>query len=179
MAAYAALLSLSTINQIQFLHKKADFIEAYNHGGGSKQAQHLERQISHVIESWIEFILYPIKQALDARSICSRGLPLSVTVIGGLLQKSAKTVEYWHNVLENIRSILSSGEGDQCLNVLYSSYSHLPAHLKPCFLYMGTFQEDREIPVSRTAEGFLKPKAARVLEEVAEDYLKDLIDRIT
>ncbi|XP_057780779.1 putative late blight resistance protein homolog R1A-10 isoform X2 [Salvia miltiorrhiza] len=111
-----------------------------------------------------------------------RGLPLSITVIGGLLQKSAKTVEYWHNVLENIRAILSSGEGDQCLNVLYSSYSHLPAHLKPCFLYMGTFQEDREIPVSRitklwVAEGFLKPKAARVLEEVAEDYLKDLIDR--
>ncbi|XP_042052687.1 putative late blight resistance protein homolog R1B-16 [Salvia splendens] len=126
----------------------------------------------------------PVELELIGREIAAmcKGLPLSVTVIGGLLQKSAKTVEYWQDVLVNIRSVLSSGEGDHCLNVLYSSYSHLPAHLKPCFLYMGTFKEDSEIQVSQltrllVAEGFLKPEGNRVLEEVAEDYLKNLIDR--
>ncbi|XP_047959576.1 putative late blight resistance protein homolog R1B-16 isoform X1 [Salvia hispanica] len=126
----------------------------------------------------------PVELELIGREIAAmcKGLPLSVTVIGGLLQKSAKTVEYWQDVLVNIRSVLSSGEGDHCLNVLYSGYTHLPAHLKPCFLYMGTFKEDSEIQVSQltrllVAEGFLKPEGNRVLEEVAEDYLKNLVDR--
>ncbi|XP_057780173.1 putative late blight resistance protein homolog R1A-10 [Salvia miltiorrhiza] len=98
-----------------------------------------------------------------------RGLPLSIVVIGGFLLKSPKTVGFWEDVAE-------------ILDVLSLSYSHLPPHLKPCFLYMGIFREDREIRASRiiklwVAEGFIKPKRAQILEEIAEGYLNDLVDR--
>ncbi|KAL7153439.1 hypothetical protein ABFS83_04G168400 [Erythranthe nasuta] len=59
--------------------------------------------------------------------------------------------------------------------------NHLPTHLKPCFFNMGIFPKDRDIYVSKfialwIAEGFIKPNKTQSLEEVAECYLKDLID---
>ncbi|KAG8379655.1 hypothetical protein BUALT_Bualt07G0111700 [Buddleja alternifolia] len=66
---------------------------------------------------------------------------------------------------------------------LLANYNHLPIHLKPCFLYMATFPEDCKIRVSRlirlwVAEGFLKPiRTNKSLKDVANEYLKDLIDR--
>ncbi|GFP80135.1 putative late blight resistance protein homolog r1a-6 [Phtheirospermum japonicum] len=109
-----------------------------------------------------------------------RGLPLSIVVIGGLLGKSDTTREYWENVAKHINRILDSDE--HCLNILSLSYSQLPAHLKPCFLYMGSFLEDDEIRVSQliklwVAEGFLKPNNAQCLEDLAEGCLNDLVDR--
>ncbi|XP_057780131.1 putative late blight resistance protein homolog R1C-3 [Salvia miltiorrhiza] len=111
-----------------------------------------------------------------------RGLPLSIVVIGGFLLKSPKTVGFWEDVAKNIKSIPNSTEKQEILDVLFLSYSHLPPHLKPCFLYMGIFREDREIRASRiiklwVAEGFIKPKRAQMLEEIAEGYLNDLVDR--
>ncbi|XP_051115814.1 putative late blight resistance protein homolog R1B-16 [Andrographis paniculata] len=54
--------------------------------------------------------------------------------------------------------------------------------LKPCFLYMRAFREDAEIEVSNLIrswvdEGFIIMKEDKSLEEHAEEYLKDLIDR--
>ncbi|KAL8510387.1 hypothetical protein ACS0TY_017270 [Phlomoides rotata] len=111
-----------------------------------------------------------------------KGLPLAIAVIGGLLRKSYRTEEYWQNVAKSINSVLSSRENGQCRDVLYLSYTHLPAHLKPCFLYMGSFREDCEIRISEiinlwVAEGLLKPNGVHILEEIAGDYLQDLIDR--
>ncbi|KAL8517182.1 hypothetical protein ACS0TY_015411 [Phlomoides rotata] len=47
---------------------------------------------------------------------------------------------------------------------------------------MGIFNEDVEIRYSQlinhfVAEGFLKPKEGQTLEDVAKDYLNDLVDR--
>ncbi|KAK6123353.1 hypothetical protein DH2020_042904 [Rehmannia glutinosa] len=111
-----------------------------------------------------------------------KGLPLSLVVIGGLLKKSPRTQEFWETTAKDIKSILNSKADDQCLNLLSLSYSHLPVHLKPCFLYMGVFPEDHDIRVSRliklwVAEGFIKPNKAQSLDEIAKGYLKDLIDR--
>ncbi|XP_057780135.1 putative late blight resistance protein homolog R1A-10 [Salvia miltiorrhiza] len=111
-----------------------------------------------------------------------RGLPLSIVVIGGFLLKSSRTVGFWKEFAENIKSIPNSMEKQEILDVLSLSYNHLPPHLKPCFLYMGIFEEDREIRASRiiklwVAEGFIKPKRAQMLEEIAEGYLNDLVDR--
>ncbi|XP_073126398.1 putative late blight resistance protein homolog R1C-3 [Henckelia pumila] len=69
-----------------------------------------------------------------------------------------------------------------CFEILYLSYKHLPVHLKPCFLYMATYPEDSKMRISElvklwVAEGILKPMRSRSLEEIAEDNLKDLIDR--
>ncbi|EYU35738.1 hypothetical protein MIMGU_mgv1a020172mg, partial [Erythranthe guttata] len=86
-----------------------------------------------------------------------KGLPLSIVVIGGLLAKSKPTREYW-------------------------DYNHLPVHLKPCFLYMGVFPEDKNIRVSWlvkvwVCEGFMKSISGKSLEAAAREYLEDLCDR--
>ncbi|XP_057775433.1 putative late blight resistance protein homolog R1B-14 [Salvia miltiorrhiza] len=113
-----------------------------------------------------------------------KGLALSIVVIGGSLQKSPRTVGYWKNVAREIESSPNSKEKEESLNVLFSSYNHLPPHLKPCFLYIGVLKltNYEKLNVSSliqlwAAEGFLKPNGGRTLEELAEDYIKDLIDR--
>ncbi|XP_057801532.1 putative late blight resistance protein homolog R1C-3 [Salvia miltiorrhiza] len=111
-----------------------------------------------------------------------KGLPLSIAVIGGLLAKSELTLEYWEHIEKNLSSIVNSENDEYCLRVLKLSYDHLPAYLKPCFLYMGMFGEDEEISVSElkrlwVSEGFLKPIINKSWETVAEEYLKELVDR--
>ncbi|KAL8458540.1 hypothetical protein ACS0TY_036168 [Phlomoides rotata] len=112
-----------------------------------------------------------------------RGLPLSIVVVGGLLARSKQTREYWEYIAKNLYSIVNLEEDEHCLKVLHMSYNHLPVHLKPCFLYMGVFSEDKKIPVSKlirlwVAEGFLKPSSdGKRLEEIAKEYLIELIDR--
>lgn len=111
-----------------------------------------------------------------------KGLPLSIAVIGGLLGRSSKTLEYWKSVAKDISSVLESEGDDQYQNLLSLSYSYLPACLKPCFLYLGIFPEDHEFRVSRLiklwiAEGILKPNKEQNLEDIARAYVKDLVDR--
>ncbi|GFP90422.1 putative late blight resistance protein homolog r1a-6 [Phtheirospermum japonicum] len=111
-----------------------------------------------------------------------KGLPLSIAVIGGMLSRHKQTPEYWEHILENLNPILNSEDNEHCLKILRMSYKVLPVHLKPCFLYMGVFPEDSVIDVSKliklwVAEGFLKPIGGKSLEVVAEEYLKDLVDR--
>ncbi|KAL0385066.1 UNVERIFIED_CONTAM: putative late blight resistance proteinR1A-10 [Sesamum radiatum] len=109
------------------------------------------------------------------------GLPLSIVVIGGLLSKTSTTQEYWRSVANNLNAVVTEDD-DQCLEILALSYNHLPHHLRACFLYTGVFPEDHDIPVSKlirlwAAEGFLKPNISKSMEEVAEGYLKDLVER--
>ncbi|KAL8456916.1 hypothetical protein ACS0TY_034950 [Phlomoides rotata] len=106
-----------------------------------------------------------------------KGLPLSIVVIGGLLTKYEGTRKFWEYTLENITSSAHKFGTD-----LYTSFKELPMHLKPCFLYMGIFQEDEKIRVSQliklwVAEGFLKPINCKSLEVVAGEYLMEPIDR--
>ncbi|KAL1561293.1 putative late blight resistance protein R1B-16 [Salvia divinorum] len=109
------------------------------------------------------------------------GLPLAISVIGGLLSKMERSEDVWRKIGDNVIAAIS-GSDEPCSAILSLSYNHLPSHLKPCFLYMGTFPEDYEIKCSRLvhlwiAEGFVKSNGERSLEEEAEDWLKSLIDR--
>ncbi|XP_057775800.1 putative late blight resistance protein homolog R1A-4 [Salvia miltiorrhiza] len=113
-----------------------------------------------------------------------KGLALSIVVIGGSLLNSPRTVGYWKNVAKDIESSPNSKQKDESLDVLFSSYNHLPPRLKPCFLHIGVLKltNYENLHISRIiqlwiAEGFLKSNGGRVLEEIAEDYLKELIDR--
>ncbi|XP_047958926.1 putative late blight resistance protein homolog R1B-23 isoform X2 [Salvia hispanica] len=111
-----------------------------------------------------------------------KGLPLSVVMIGRLLAKSQRTREYWMLIEQNLNSIVINTNDKFCLKTLRMSYIYLPNYLKPCFLYMGIFKEDSSIRVSMleklwASEGFLKPRSGKSLETIAQENLKELVDR--
>ncbi|KAH0757246.1 hypothetical protein KY290_020739 [Solanum tuberosum] len=111
-----------------------------------------------------------------------QGLPLTISVIVGHLSKVARTLEGWKDVSRNLSEIIAS-HPNQCLGVLGLSYHHLPNRLKPCFLSMSSFPEDFQVDTRRLiqlwiAEGFIRiSENGKSLEEVAIDYLEDLISR--
>ncbi|XP_022870602.1 putative late blight resistance protein homolog R1B-8 [Olea europaea var. sylvestris] len=87
----------------------------------------------------------------------------------------------WEKVARNLSSHISEIP-EKHIQILQLSYNHLPMHLKPCFLYFGEFEEDKEIPVRKlislwVAEGFIKKEEKKNIEDVARDYLMKLIDR--
>ncbi|CAI9117745.1 OLC1v1019217C2 [Oldenlandia corymbosa var. corymbosa] len=111
-----------------------------------------------------------------------QGLPLAVVAIAGLLQKLEKEKNRWKKISESLSSEIISNPENRCHEILELSYKHLPENLKACFIYLGIFLEDKEIPVSKliriwVAEGFVLETESKSLEEVAEDYLMELINR--
>ncbi|CAN6703879.1 unnamed protein product [Malus baccata var. baccata] len=127
---------------------------------------------------------------------CAR-LPLAITVLAGLLARKV-TIDEWNAVYKNVDVYIRRGtnldteyKGDQeyagALRVLALSYDDLPYRLKLCFLYLGHFPEDYEIPVKRLAqlwiaEGFIssgsqRHGSAEVLEDVAYACLIELVER--
>ena len=109
------------------------------------------------------------------------GLPLAIVVLGGLLANKEKTHRTWSKYIGNVNSYLNE-DRSSCMDILALSYNHLPRHLKPCFLYFGIYPEDFGIPVRQIirlwiAEGFIRQIGNRIMEDIAEDYLEELIDR--
>lgn len=109
------------------------------------------------------------------------GLPLAVVVIAGLLSKKDKTRDWWKKVADSVSSYVAR-DPKQCMDVLALSYKHLPDHLKVCFIYFGVFPEDFAIPVWKllrlwVAEGFIQQIGQACLEDIAEEYLEDLVER--
>ncbi|KAI3463643.1 hypothetical protein Pfo_020306, partial [Paulownia fortunei] len=112
-----------------------------------------------------------------------KGLPLAIVVIAGLLQVN-KTRHYWKNVAKDVNAAdaAATSNDDQFSGILSLSYNNLPHRLKACFLYMGVYPEDYVISTNQlfklwVAEGFLNPVGPKNLEEVAEEYLEDLVER--
>ncbi|WKA05988.1 hypothetical protein VitviT2T_023917 [Vitis vinifera] len=110
-----------------------------------------------------------------------KGLPLAVVVLGGLLSTKEKTKPSWEKVLASIEWYLDQGP-ESCMGILALSYNDLPYYLKSCFLYCGIFPEDSEIKASKLirlwlAEGFIQRRGKETLEDIAEDYMHELIHR--
>ncbi|GMN73293.1 hypothetical protein TIFTF001_055711, partial [Ficus carica] len=117
------------------------------------------------------------------------GLPLAIVVLGGML--STKTsLEGWKKVQRDVNSHLSKLKSQEPFGVeeiLALSYYDLPYYLKPCFLYLGCFPEDCEIPKKNLirlwiAEGFVPTptgddQSEETMEDIAEQYLVELVDR--
>ncbi|KAK9988149.1 hypothetical protein SO802_028388 [Lithocarpus litseifolius] len=108
------------------------------------------------------------------------GLPLAIVVLGGLLANKEKTHRTWSKYVGHVNSYLTE-ERSNCMDILALSYNQLPQRLKPCFLYFVIYPEDFEIPVRQLirlwiAEGFIRKIGNRNMEDVAEDYLEELID---
>ncbi|XP_058112954.1 putative disease resistance protein At1g50180 [Magnolia sinica] len=109
------------------------------------------------------------------------GLPLAIAVIGGVLSRKEKSVNEWYKVLTSLEWHLNESE-DAISGILALSYHDLPYYLKFCFLYFGAFPEDNEIYVGDLiklwiAEGFVQQRGEEELEDVAEDYVEELINR--
>ncbi|PRQ39804.1 putative P-loop containing nucleoside triphosphate hydrolase [Rosa chinensis] len=103
-------------------------------------------------------------------------MPLAISVLAGLLARK-NTVDEWDMVHKNVHVYIGRGKGAQeqeCSGtswVLALSYDDLPYHLKPCFLYLGHFPEDFDIPVKKLtqlwiAEGFISAPQ-ETMEDVA------------
>ncbi|CAL5347884.1 unnamed protein product [Camellia sinensis] len=95
-----------------------------------------------------------------------QGFPLAIAAIGGLLSTKNKGVSEWQKFYGSMNS----------------DYNDLPHHLKSCFLYFGIMPEDYSIKARRLirlwiAEGFVEEQNGKTLEEVAEEYLIELIHR--
>ncbi|KAF4359200.1 hypothetical protein F8388_005309 [Cannabis sativa] len=128
--------------------------------------------------------------AVEMLKKCS-GLPLAIIVLAGLLSKK-HTIYDWELIKRNVTRCV--GQGDQqhdveskyrsVSGVLGLSYSELPPHLKPCFLYLARYAEDVTIRVKELchiliAEGFvwLRRGCVETLEDVAYDWLSELVER--
>nr|XP_027124117.1 putative disease resistance protein At1g50180 [Coffea arabica] len=115
----------------------------------------------------------PSNLEVVGRKIAGRcaGLPLAITVIGGLLLGKKKLKSEWEKVLNNFSAYLSRSQSEAGA-ILELSYADLPANLKYCFLYLGLFPEDSVISVRKlihmwVAEGIMQKRDAKNLEETA------------
>ncbi|KAL5569445.1 hypothetical protein UlMin_026020 [Ulmus minor] len=114
-----------------------------------------------------------------------RGLPLAVVVLGGLLSTKTALGE-WKKLHKDVNFQLNKLKSPQQYaveEILDLSYQELPFLLKPCFLYLSCFPEDSEISKKKLvrlwiAEGFIpRLTTGEIMEEVAEDYFGELINR--
>ncbi|CAI9096251.1 OLC1v1032349C1 [Oldenlandia corymbosa var. corymbosa] len=110
------------------------------------------------------------------------GLPLAIVVIAGILVNQRERTDWWRRVAEDV-NYYDARNQEQTYDVIKLSYNHMPYSLKPCFLYLGVFREDLDIPVWKLlrlwiAEGLIARNGSNMtLEDIAEDYLEELVDR--
>jgi disease resistance protein RPM1 len=123
-----------------------------------------------------------VRMSMDIVKKCE-GLPLAIVAIGGLLSTKEKVPLEWRKLLDSLSSELECNPHlTSITNILSLSYHDLPCYLKPCYLYFSIFPEDYSICSLRllrlwVAEGFTKGKKGKPLEDVAEEYLMELINR--
>lgn len=112
------------------------------------------------------------------------GLPLAIVAISGALAtKDKSNIEEWQIVCRSFASEIEGNDRlDDLKEVLSLSFNDLPYYLKSCLLYLTIFPEFYAIEHMRLirlwiAEGFVNGEEGRTLEEIAEGYLKELLNR--
>ncbi|KAK1274453.1 Disease resistance protein RPM1 [Acorus gramineus] len=110
------------------------------------------------------------------------GLPLAIVTLGGLLRTKRSAME-WNDTLKSLNWMLTnSPQLEKMSNILMLSFHDLPHYLKNCFLYCSAFPEDYRIKRKRiirlwVAEGFIEERNGMTMEEIAEQYLNQLVRR--
>ncbi|ONI05814.1 hypothetical protein PRUPE_5G025300 [Prunus persica] len=112
------------------------------------------------------------------------GLPLAIVAISGVLAtKDTRRIDEWDFICHSLGAEIHGNDKLEDLKkVLSLSFNDLPYYLKACFLYLSIFPEGYLIQRMRLirlwiAEGFVEAIQGKTLEEVAEDYLKELLNR--
>ncbi|XP_066337334.1 putative disease resistance RPP13-like protein 3 [Miscanthus floridulus] len=122
------------------------------------------------------------KQEFSAERVrgVTRGLPLAVIVLGGILRTKAYPSEWKEVFADKLETPRGEPRAMRCLWSL--ALEELPNHLKSCFLYLATASENVLLDPARMvrlwiAEGFVAPRKGRTLEEVGLSYLRELLCR--
>jgi disease resistance protein RPM1 len=111
------------------------------------------------------------------------GLPLAMVAIGGLLSKKKNGGLEWKKVHDCLATELKSNNDLGSLRrTLQLSYDNLPYYLKQCYLYLSVFPEDYLIKRMKLirlwiVERFVEEKQGFTIEEAAEEYLNELVNR--
>ncbi|KAG8375148.1 hypothetical protein BUALT_Bualt10G0070200 [Buddleja alternifolia] len=110
------------------------------------------------------------------------GLPLAIIVIGGLLATKDNNIEEWQMFNRSLGDELEEDSLRTMTKLLSLSFYDLPYYLKSCFLYLSIFPEDDLLEKWRLirlwiAEGFVQAKQGKTVEEVAEGYLNELLNK--
>ncbi|XP_041999715.1 putative late blight resistance protein homolog R1B-16 [Salvia splendens] len=109
------------------------------------------------------------------------GLPLMIVKVAGFLSKyGVKTVQCWSEVMSRKNHKVYIDAYKETCEVVFPSYDNLQWHLKACFLYMGVFRQNYEIPQSKLikmwiAEGFLESYNIQDLEHHSKACLNELV----
>ncbi|XP_039778137.1 disease resistance protein RPM1-like [Panicum virgatum] len=110
------------------------------------------------------------------------GLPLAIACIGRLLSCKPPTYAAWKNMYEELQLQSTKNVIPGVDMILKVSLEDLPYELKNCFLHCAMFPEDYQIKRRRLIRhwitaGFIKEKENKTLEQVAEGYLNELVNR--
>ncbi|XP_078158244.1 disease resistance protein RPM1-like isoform X2 [Carex rostrata] len=127
----------------------------------------------------------PEDLTLWARKIVEKceGLPLAILAIGGVMACKEQTEREWKRMWEDLEHELAHNPNIEYVNrILQLSFADLSSNLKNCLLYCGIYPEDGYIYAFRLtdlwiAEGFVETNGRRTQEEVAEEYLNELVSR--
>lgn len=119
-----------------------------------------------------------------SREIVKRceGLPLAIVAVGSLLSKKGMDLSECRSVCCKLGAVIpSSSDLKAAIKILAFSYTGLPYYLKSCFLYFGVFPVGQPIKRMRLirlwiAEGLIQEHGPKTMEEVAEDYLDQLLN---
>ncbi|KAF7106841.1 hypothetical protein CFC21_107546 [Triticum aestivum] len=111
------------------------------------------------------------------------GLPLAIVNMASLLATKPTTKLEWVRVRNSLYSALEQdNELAVVRRILLLSYYDLPCYLKMCLLDLSAFPEDHEIDCERlvwrwAAEGLVVAQQGQNVEEIAEGYFNELINR--
>nr|XP_023879734.1 disease resistance protein RPM1-like [Quercus suber]POE76526.1 disease resistance protein rpm1 [Quercus suber] len=108
------------------------------------------------------------------------GLPHAIVAVGTFLSNKPSTIMEFKKVHDSLEFEPGSAVGHTYIKKLFQSYFHLLPNLKSCFLYFCNFPEDHSVTRGRLvrlwiAEGFIGAKAGKNLEQVADEYLDELV----
>ncbi|XP_048546577.1 disease resistance protein RGA5-like [Triticum urartu] len=111
------------------------------------------------------------------------GLPLAIITIASLLATQVRSRKHWESIRKSLGAQSATNPSlKEMNNILNLSYTHLPLHLRACFLYLGMYPEDHIIWRDHLvrqwiAEGFVSSLHGSDLEDIGRSYFNELVNR--